>query len=255
MIQSVNRALDIMMVVSNNHGVPITVSEIAKATDLNQSTCCHLIDTLVSRGFLNQVSRSAGYVLGVYAYSITRYKEFQRDLILTSMPILRWIQHKTGYTTVLTNLINGEKFVLCYADNPENSLKQKGDIYKGTLYDSATGRAMLSTLRLSELKKVVNKVGLPTKEEWPGVTSMETLEKELTKINNFPIIKVVDNRKKYICKFAVPIIGPKQQRFAIGVEIKQSNEPSKKDIEFVEEIILTGSKELVRRMKFENYGK
>ena len=114
MIQSVDRALDILMCVSDNQGRPLTVSEIAEKTGLNKSTCCHLIDTLTQRGFLNRVSRSSGYVLGVYAYALTRYRSFQRDLIFACSPVLRWLQNKTGYTTLLATLIDGEKFVLRY---------------------------------------------------------------------------------------------------------------------------------------------
>ena len=71
MIQSVNRALDILMCVSDNRGKAITISEIAEKTGLNQSTCCHIVETLSERGFLNKVSRSSGYVLGIYSYTMT----------------------------------------------------------------------------------------------------------------------------------------------------------------------------------------
>lgn len=252
MIQSVDRALDILMCISDNHGQPVTISEISKKTNINQATCCHIIETLVERGFLNQVSRSAGYVLGVYAYNLTRYKDFHRDLILTCMPILRWMQNKTGYTSLLSNLIDGEKFVLCYSENPDNPLSNKGDLYKGSLYDTATGRAMLSTLKSKELKQTVLKVGLPKQEEWKDIDTFEKLETELNKLSKTKVIKVEYNQDKYICKLGIPLIGPKGQRFAIGLEIKKNKKPSKQELEKVQAIMLAGTQELSRRMKFEN---
>ena len=252
MIQSVQRALDIMTIISDAHGKPVTLSEISIQTGLNKSTCCHLIDTLVSRGFLNQVSRTSGYVLGIYAYNLTRYKDFQRDLIITSMPILRWIQNKTSCTTVLANLIDGDKFVLCYSENVDNVLNQRGDIYKGSLYDSATGRAMLSTYRQKELKAVVDKVGLPSQEEWKNINSFKTLESESKKIAKLKVVRVVDSSHKYQCKFAVPFLGPKQERFAVGIDMKKNARPTTSELDYVDSILITGVNELKRRTKFEN---
>lgn len=255
MIQSVERALDIMMIISDNHGQPVTISEISNKLKLNQSTCCHIVETLVDKGFLNQVSRSAGYVLGVYAYNLTRYKDFHRDLILTSMPILRWMQNKTGYTSLLASLIDSDKFVLCYSDNPDNPLSNRGDLYKGTLYDAATGRAMLSTLKPKELKKLIIKVGLPKQEEWPDVDTYEKLQKELLKISKQKIVRAefIENNK-YICKVSIPFLGPKQERFAIGLEIKKDKKPNKQELDLVDKTIYTGTQEIIRRMKFENIG-
>ena len=252
MIQSVDRALDIMTYVSNNRGIPVTISDISKNTNINASTCCHIVDTLVHRGFLNKVSRSSGYVLGVYSYNLTRYKDFHRDLILNTMPILRWLQNKTGYTTVLANLIEGDKFVLCYSDNPDNPLNQKGDIYKGTLYDSATGRAMLSELSDSELKKVVKKVGLPKKDEWPDIDSYTQLKNQLSTLKKAKIFKVISiDEDKYICKFGVSFVGNKSQIFAIGIDMHKNSKPIKKEIDSIEKLLLTAVQEVNRRMNFD----
>ncbi len=252
MIQSVERALDIMMCISDKHGRPATISEISETTHLNKSTCCHIIDTLVERGFLDQVSRSSGYVLGVYAYNLTRYKDFQRDLIFTGMPILRWMQSKCGSTTILANLINGDKFVLCYSENPDNPLKDRGDIYKGTLYDSATGRAMLSTLKTKELKAIVERIGLPKPEEWKNIYTFEKLEEELNKISKQKIVKVQVESKGYFCRIATPFLGPRNERFALGIELKKESRPTTTELEYIDKILITGVNEIKRRMKFEN---
>lgn len=253
MIQSVNRALDILMCVSDNRGKAITISEIAEKTGLNQSTCCHIVETLSERGFLNKVSRSSGYVLGIYSYTMTRYRDFHRDLIFACTPILRWLQNKTGYTTLLTNLIDGEKFVLRYVDSTENPLKDRGVLYKGTLYDSATGRAMLCSMKQKELKKIVDKVGLPLPEEWEGINSVEDLEKKLNETAKDPVVKVIFKDENFIyCKFAVAFTGKKAERFAIGLELKKKEAPDESEIRMIEENMLLAIKEIRRRIQFEN---
>ena len=253
MIQSVDRALDILMCVSDNQGKPLTISEIAEKTDLNKSTCCHLIETLTQRGFLNRVSRSSGYTLGIYAYALTRYRSFHRDLIFACSPVLRWLQNKTGYTTLLANLIDGEKFVLRYYEAEDNPLKDKGELYKGTLYDSATGRAMLSSMSKKELRNIVNKVGLPTDDLWEGINSFDKLYDELNKLSKENVVQVEFHEDDYyICKFATTFFGKKAERFAIGLELKKKQKPDEQEIESIRKNMLLANKEIKRRLEFEN---
>lgn len=248
MIQSVNRALDIMLCISDMHGQPITISEISKKTGINQSTCCHIIDTLLSRGFLKQISRSSGYVLGIYSYTLTRYKDFHHGLIMTCSPILDWLEKKTGCTVVLANLIDGEKFVLSYSESPDNLLKEKGDLYKGTLYDSATGRAMLATMSEKELKSVVNNVGLPSENEWKEVKDIKSLVNELKKQNK--IVRVDTHPDMYVSKIGIAFIPYKQERFAIGLDYHSKSKPNEKEIKNIEKEILIAANEIERRIKF-----
>lgn len=250
MIQCVNRSLDIMLCVSDMRGQPITISEISKKTGINESTCCHIIETLLKRGFLKQISRSAGYVLGIYSYTLTRYKDFHHGLIMTCSPILDWLERKTGYTVVLANLIDGEKFVLSYSESPENSLKDKGDLYKGTLYDSATGRAMLATMSEKELKNVVANVGLPNENEWPEVTDFKSLLKELKKQERLVRVDMKDDGDKHISKFGVAFIPYKQERFAIGLDYHSKTKPTDKEIKNIEKEIIIAANEIERRIKF-----
>ncbi len=252
MIQSVNRALDIMLAVSDSKGKPLTISDISKITKLNPSTCCHIVDTLVERGFLNQVSRSQGYVLGVYSYTLTRYKDFHHDMIITCAPIINWLENKTGYTTLLANLIHGEKFVLSYAEAKDNQLKDRGELYKGTLYDTATGRAMLATMPDKEIRTIVSSVGLPAEDEWPGVDSYEKLLHELHKIADKKVVKVIIDSSGYICKFGIAFVTHKSERFAIGLDMKKDSKPDESEIKDIEKYLVIAANEIYRRLMFDN---
>ena len=112
MIQSVGRALDILMTVSDMRGEPVTLGTIAQKTGIHASTCAHLVQTLCEKGFLSQVSRTSGYILGAYAYYLTRYKTFHKELIETCNPALKWIQRRTGpYRSAGNSCGRGE---ICY---------------------------------------------------------------------------------------------------------------------------------------------
>ena len=54
MIQVINRALNILELVSKERDREFSLSEIANSLNLNASTCANIIKTLVTRGYLEQ---------------------------------------------------------------------------------------------------------------------------------------------------------------------------------------------------------
>lgn len=252
MIQSVSRALDILTIVSDAKGKPIKLNAIAQKAGLNGSTCTHLVQTLCEKGFLSQVSRSAGYVLGAYPYYLTRYRTFQRELINTCNPALRWIQRRTGHTAILAILVDVEKFVISYAEDGKDILHERGDLYRGNLYDSATGRAMLSAMRHTELTQLVKKIGLPSQNDWPEIDSLETLERNLRIIAANKIVcieNIVDG--KYDAIYGVSIRAPRMNNCAIGLHVRQDHPPTEEERSRYRDALLSGAKEINRRLRFE----
>ncbi|MCR4632491.1 MAG: hypothetical protein K5648_00015, partial [Erysipelotrichaceae bacterium] len=151
-----------------------------------------------------------------------------------------------------TNLIEGEKFVLRYFDSPENPLNERGELYRGSLYDTATGRAMLCSMKQKELKAVTDKVGLPTQKEWEDISSFEQLYRNLSEIAKDPVVKIIDRHDDYCyCRLAIAFTGKKDERFALGVELKKKGIPEEKEILFIEKNMLLAMKEIRRRIEFE----
>ncbi len=250
MIRSVNRTLDILQCVADGKGKPVSVSVIAEKTGLNKATICHITETLQERGYLLQITRFSGYVLGIYAYNLTRYNAYHHDLISNSEPVLNWIQKKTGYNALLANLINGEKFILKYVDNPGNELSSRGMIYKGDLYNCATGRAMLSTMNSKELEEIVEKVGLPKEEEWPGIDSFDKLKKELLLIRKEEVTFYAQPVKNYCWEYAVAINGKLGEKFALGLGLLKDEKPTDEEIENIKKVLIRARKEIIRRMNY-----
>ena len=252
MIQSVSRALDILTIVSDAKGKPVKLNAIAEKAGLNGSTCTHLVQTLCEKGFLSQVSRSAGYVLGAYAYYLTRYRTFQRDLINTCNPALRWIQRRTGHTALLAVLVEGEKFVISHAGDSKDILQERGELYRGNLYNSATGRAMLSSMRHGELAELVAKIGLPSREDWPGIGSLEDLERNLRIVAANRIVCIESCREgAYNAIYGISIRTPRVSNCAIGLHVHQDQPPTEEERNRYREALLSGAKEINRRLRFE----
>jgi predicted transcriptional regulator len=66
-IQSVERALAILEVLGGAHG-PLRLGEVAQRCGINTSTCHHLLDTLVGRGYVSRAATGLGYRLGRQAW-------------------------------------------------------------------------------------------------------------------------------------------------------------------------------------------
>lgn len=252
MIQSVGRALDILMTVSDMRGEPVTLGAISQKTGIHTSTCAHLVQTLCEKGFLSQVSRSSGYILGAYAYYLTRYKTFHKELIETCNPALKWIQRRTGHTALLAILVEGEKFVISYAEDNKYLLHERGELFRGNLYNSATGRAMLSTMHRAELANLVQKIGLPREEDWPGIDSLNTLEKELRALANQKIVCIENSSiHQYDAIYGISIRAPRLGNCAVGLHVRQEAVPTEEEQQQIEKILLAGTREINRRLRFE----
>lgn len=255
MLQSVSRALDILITVSDMRGEPITLGQIAQKTDLNISTCAHIVKTLCEKGFLSQVSRTAGYVLGAYAYYLTRYKTFQKELVSICDPVLKWLQRKTGHTALLAILVDGEKFVISYAEDGRGNLHDRGELYRGDIYRSATGRAMLANMRRTELQKLVEQIGLPGSDAWPGIRSFDGLVAELHRIANEKVVCVLnDKTSDYDALLGVSIRAPQTVNCAVGLGIHQESPPTQAELDVIKGILNVGVREINRRLRFEQDG-
>lgn len=252
MIESVNKALDILTCIADNKGEPVSVKAISERTGINKSTCCHIIDTLVERGYLVQISRVAGYVLGIYTYNLTRFSFYQANIIYIAEPILKWIQKETGYNALFANLINGEKFILKYLDTPDNKLGQRGQLYKGDLYNCATGRAMLATMNSKEIKEVVAKVGLPSEAQLENADTYEKLLLRIKEISEDVVVKYEQPTKDYEWEFAIAIKTNKNERFALGIGLHTKLKPKLEEIDKIHKVLIKAKREMLRRIEMSN---
>lgn len=250
MIQSVSRALDILTVVSDMRGEPITLSAIAQKTGIHVSTCAHLVETMCQKGFLTQISRTSGYILGAYTYYLTRYKTFQKELVYTCNPALRWIQHHTGQMALLAVLVDGEKFVISYTGDGKDTLRERGEFYRGSLYSSATGRAMLSGMCKADLMELVDKIGLPTEKEWPGVTSLQALERNLRIIGIEKIVCMeIPSKEGYNAIYGLRVSAPRMCNCAVGLHVRMETPPTVQEQERFRNVLTAGVQEINRRLR------
>ena len=144
MIKSVKKALDILTILSNSGENPISLSELAEKTNLNKSTCAHIVDTMCEELYVERVSRKEGYRLGPWSYMLSRYGSYYNSLSKLSYPILKWLHEQLDTAVFLSVVCNGRKYIILHID-PDNILPMSdGSMIQGYMESTATGRLLMA---------------------------------------------------------------------------------------------------------------
>ena len=154
MVKSVKKAIDILFFLSNEPEKPATLGAIAKALDINQATCSHLLDTLCESLMVEHVSRKEGYRLGPSAYLLTRYGRYQESLIDVCTPIIRWVRQQLNATVFLTVVCDGIKYIIFNEEGNTSLDLRKSEIIKGNIETTASGLLMMAYMGKDALYRV-----------------------------------------------------------------------------------------------------
>lgn len=157
MIQSVKKANDILLYLSNNPEQPTPLSKIADDLGLNKSTCAHLLDTLCESLMAERVSRRAGYRLGPNAYLLSRYGRYQESLIELCSPLIRWLRAQVDATVFLTVVCDGIKYIVFHEDSDEQLDIRHSEIVRGNIETTATGVLMMAYMDSESLDRVLRR--------------------------------------------------------------------------------------------------
>ena len=159
MIKSVKKAMDILTILSANAEEPITLGELAEQTGLNKSTCAHIVDTLCESMYVERVSRTKGYRLGPWAYMLSRYGRYQNALVTIAIPVLKWLQAKTGATVFISVICNGKKYIVYHIDKANILPMSDGSIIQGNLEATATGQLLMTHMDTESLRHALSRRG------------------------------------------------------------------------------------------------
>ena len=252
MIKSVQKALNILTLISNNLGQPVTVSEISHQLSLNKSTCCHLLDTLETEGFATNISRSKGYILGPAAYCLTRYDNYKNQFIATVKPIINYLHQNLKHTVALAIIESEKKYIIDYIDG-DDLYEDKPKIMSDDIYRTATGRAILANMHTDEIYKIYQKFGKPKPDEWNEITSLDDLYAFVKNSKNEQIFKSVQRKEDGIYSgFASPLFSKKGCVGSIGVGLKTQKPLSQKEENEIKSYLLVGAKIANMHLKNQN---
>ena len=176
MIQVINRALDILEVLSQDLNSEYGLREIADGLKLNHGTCANIIKTMINRGY---IEKKQGYSLGAKAYYLTNNFSNKEELLKVAKEPIKKLKATINESSILAILKNNARIVL-YKEVSSHELQANTRDEKNA-YMTATGRILLAFLDSSEQRSFVSTYGMPGKM-WPEIKTEKDLYIELSKI-------------------------------------------------------------------------
>ena len=171
-IQSVDRAMTLLEAIAEAGGErPLT--ELSRRTQLNISTCHHLLSTLVQRGYVAKVPVRRSYALGARIHYLCN-ASLQVDLPARAAPFIQRINEKTGETVHLAVLQGDAMMKIAKRESRHPVRVDTGTLGRSDApHATASGKAMLAWLPEDDMRRVLSN-GLPrftpkTITEWPAL--------------------------------------------------------------------------------------
>lgn len=201
MVLVVVKALDILEWVGRDSGRAYSLTEIAEGLEMNQATCVNILQTLVSKNYLEHLGRKKGYRLGPMAYNLTNNLAYSQNLVLAAKDVMENLTKQLNETSILGIIKNYKRFII-HLVNSDQDLSVRSRTERN-IYETASGRLLLAFLSEKERANLVQMVGLPSDEVWPEASNPETFDKVLAQIKRNEL--AVTHSTSHIIGLAVPI--------------------------------------------------
>jgi len=213
MIQVINRAFNIMEIIAQDAEKEWGLSEIADLLELNHGTCANILKTLVQRGYIEQVGMKKGYKLGYMTYQLTNSTGYNIELVNAAKILMDGFCNEINETVILS-VIKNDKRILVHEALSSHEVQVR-TTPESTVYRATTGRMILAHYSPKELNDFIEKVGLPSAEDWPEITSKAQLIQALNDIRKKAIeITWNDN---HVVGLATPIFKKNKIIASLGV--------------------------------------
>lgn len=203
MAKSALRVLEIMDFVSTCSG-GATHGEIAGALDIPKSSATMLLRDLCSGGWLELDRGGSRYTVGSQVLALAHAHLRGIDLTTVAAHWVEQVFSQLGEFTALAIPRDTEYVIVCARSlaSPLAHSLQLGE--RGPLWDSATGKAILSGLGTSEREQLLNT--LPMVASTPLTqTRIEAMRGELASVHRSGIAVARDSVILGITAFAVPV--------------------------------------------------
>ena len=254
-IGSVKKAMDMLKIISNAPNGEINLKELSELMGIPKTTCFHILNTLCAGDFVERVNHHGLYALGPMIHYVTRNGKYQQELIRLCYPVMNWIRRQTNQTVLLSVLNKNSKYIVHYI-NGERPLTVKGNIYMGHVYETATGRVLVSNLDEERRMEFLHSKGLPTAEQWPEAAANAALRQEMRRIRSqgYAVVEASFGDMRDIA-IGAPVFSGLDVICAIGIAMRyvpKSEEYPQAEIDGYVQHLLTGAREINHRLTFED---
>ncbi|AQG80707.1 IclR family transcriptional regulator [Spirosoma montaniterrae] len=201
MVLVIVKALDILEWVAQDSGRTYSLTEIAEGLQMNQATCVNILQTLVSKNYIEHLGRKKGYRLGPMAYNLTNNLSYSQNLVLAAKEPMEELTAELNETSILGIIRNQKRFIV-HLVNSDQDLQVRSRTERN-IYETASGRLLLAYLSARELDSFIQSIGLPAPEVWPEATTAEELRSALAVIRGHEL--AVTRSASHIIGLAVPV--------------------------------------------------
>lgn len=165
MIKVIGKTFDIISLLSKEGALPLR--EIAAGTGLNKTTVSNIIITLRNLGWLAQNDKGEYHISEAFidlsrAYiSKDKFAEVLDEQVTMAA-------NQLGERVLCATLRHGARHILKQADGSQLVTISDKVTDQSNVYDSATGRILVSYMGEIEREKLFAETGSPTEQEWSG---------------------------------------------------------------------------------------
>lgn len=152
-VQAVDRAITLIETLAESRQ-ELRLQDIARMTGLKVSTCHHLLNTLLRRGYVAKHDKPRAYFLGPRLAEIASMRGARFDIVREARPFLDRLAEDTGSTVRLAAFEGTELNILYETD--ASGIRSLGEAAHAT----ALGKAILAWLPEPEIARVVADHGL-----------------------------------------------------------------------------------------------
>lgn len=243
MIQVINRAVDIIDILSSAPNQTLGLGELAARLGLNNGTCANILKTLVDCGCVEQPERKKGYRLGPKIFQWAGGAVYREDLVAPARHVMARLRDAVNENVILAALYNGKRIIV-WEELSSNELQVKRKPVK-PIYETATGRLMIAFTEKVEREKLVALIGVPGESVWKEAATAENLDLELAKIREQGIaVQVTDT---HIIGLAVPVKRDGKVIASMGMYLPESR-GNKTRLESLKEELVKSGMELSRQL-------
>ena len=210
-VQSVDRAFDILEVLAAGGG-EMSLSEAATAAALPLPTMHRIMRTLVSRGYVRQLT-SRRYALGPRLIPLG--ESASAMLAAWARPWLAQLVEALGETANLS-MLDGDQATYVAQVPSRHAMRMFTEVGRRVhLHSTGAGKALLAQLHDDTVAKLIQRMGLPAATEH-SITDPDVLTRELAKIRRQGYAIDDGEQDVGVRCVAVPVVGG-SSLFAISV--------------------------------------
>jgi DNA-binding IclR family transcriptional regulator len=200
-VQSVDRALEILEILAEKSEAGVT--EIAQIIGVHKSTISRLVDALVKRGLVEQISERGKFRLGLGLIRLAGAASAQIDFVIHARPIAKKLATQFGETVTIATLDGTEVLYLDQIAGP-NAISMRTWVGRRVpAHATATGKAL--TAWLSEKDRAALHPTKWIKFTKNTITNKKDLEIELARVRKQGFAVAVEELEAELVAIAAPI--------------------------------------------------